>query len=277
MPLACVALGMALAVPVTIATVRVSRDPESILYSLRLRLGGAPAPSPPAGELAYEARWLDPAYGPGGESSGPEQWIVRDFFRDKRNGVFVDVGAADYKLGSNTWYLETELGWSGIAIDAQDLYRPGWEQHRPRTRFLTFFVSDRSSERARLHLSQMDPNYASHVEAFTKRLDPLAQGTLEVPTITLNDVFQAQGLTDIDFLSIDIELAEPKALAGLDAQRYRPRLVCIEAYPQVRQDILNYFARNGYVLLGHYLRVDLENLWFTPLAGVAGVGSSRLP
>jgi hypothetical protein len=60
----------------------------------------------------------------------------------------------------------------------------------------------------------------------------------------------AHGLTGIDFLSIDIELAEPEALAGLDAQRYRPRLVCIEAYPQVRQHILNYFARHGYIRLG---------------------------
>jgi hypothetical protein len=84
MPLACVALGMALAVPVTIATVRVSRDPDSILYSLRLRLGGAPAPPSAPGELAYQAGWLDSAYGPGGESYGPEQWIVRDFFRDKQ-------------------------------------------------------------------------------------------------------------------------------------------------------------------------------------------------
>jgi hypothetical protein len=43
-------------------------------------------------------------------------------------------------------------------------------------------------------------------------------------------------------------------------------LVCIEAHPEVRQEILDYFARNGYVVVGKYLRADIWNLYFTPLA-----------
>jgi hypothetical protein len=46
----------------------------------------------------------------------------------------------------------------------------------------------------------------------------------------------------IDFATMDIELAEPKALAGFDIVRYRPRLVCVEAHPEIRQQLLNYFA-----------------------------------
>ena len=41
---------------------------------------------------------------------------------------------------------------------------------------------------------------------------------------------------------MDIELAEPAALAGLDIRRFRPGLVVVEAHPQVRQKILDYFA-----------------------------------
>jgi hypothetical protein len=33
----------------------------------------------------------------------------------------------------------------------------------------------------------------------------------------------------------------------------------------VRQQILDYFTRHGYVLIGKYLWVDRENLYFTPL------------
>ena len=58
---------------------------------------------------------------------------------------------------------------------------------------------------------------------------------------------------------MDIELAEPKALAGLDIERFRPALVCIEDHAEVRQQILDYFARHGYVGVGKYLRVDPVN------------------
>jgi hypothetical protein len=76
-------------------------------------------------------------------SSGPEEWLIRDFFQDRREGVFLDVGAGDYRDGSNTYFLETQLGWSGLAIDAQPAYGRAYVQHRPRTRFVAAFVSDR--------------------------------------------------------------------------------------------------------------------------------------
>jgi hypothetical protein len=80
-----------------------------------------------------------------------------------------------------------------------------------------------------------------------------------------------EGITKIDFLSMDIELAEPKALAGFEISRFRPELVCIEAHEEVRQALLDYFARNGYVAVGKYLRADTQNLYFTPLVAAGGL------
>ena len=234
---------------------RASRNPDGFLYAIRVMLGVPPTET-------FEAKWLERTYGPVRQSHGAEEWIVRDFFRDKRNGVFVDVGAADHKRGSNTWFLENQLGWSGLAVDAQDRYRADYEQHRPRTRFFTLFVSDRSDKRMRLFLNE-NPELASWQQEFSARFGQV-QGSTEVSTITLNDLLQAERVARFDFLSMDIELAEPKALAGLDLQRFRPQLVCIEAHPEVRQQILDYFARNEYVVIGKYLRVDLLNLWFMP-------------
>jgi hypothetical protein len=65
---------------------------------------------------------------------------------------------------------------------------------------------------------------------------------------------------------MDIELAEPKALAGFDLPRFRPRLVCIEAHPRVRQEILDYFAAQNYRVVAKYLRLDVNNLRFVPAA-----------
>jgi hypothetical protein len=92
---------------------------------------------------------------------------------------------------------------------------------------------------------------------------PLAERT--VGTITLDDLLSGAGVTRIDFLSMDIEMAEPRALAGFDVDRFRPSLVCIEAHLPVRQQILDYFAKHGYVLVGRYLWTDLVSLYFKPL------------
>jgi FkbM family methyltransferase len=199
------------------------------------------------------------------QSMGYEEWLIRDFFNDKRDGVFVDVGAGHYMEFSNTYTLETELGWSGIAIDAQAEYAADYQKYRPRTRFVAAFVSDKPDATVKFFvpppggnklLASSDPEFvASHGEASAAR---------EMPTATLDQVLTVAGVTAIDLLSMDIELHEPQALAGFSIEKYRPALVCIEAHFTVRQQILDYFAAHGYTVVGNYLRLDTQNLYFTP-------------
>ena len=85
-----------------------------------------------------------------------------------------------------------------------------------------------------------------------------------MPTITLNDLLDSEKVQHVDYMSIDIELWEPKALAGFDIERFQPKLVCIEAHQQVRQQILDYFRRHHYMIVGKYLRADVTNLYFAP-------------
>ena len=203
-------------------------------------------------------------YGPNRYSRNVEEWLIRDYFQDRRHGVFLDVGAYHYRDESNTYYLETELGWSGVAVDALEEFAADYRTHRPRTRFFALFVSDVTGSTARLYVPEANKLVASADLEFTKREG--APGVAEeVPTTTLNTVLEQVGLTRIDFLSMDIELSEPKALAGFDIDRYQPVLVCIEAHPDVRQQILDYFVQHRYTVVGKYLRADPKNLYFKPL------------
>jgi FkbM family methyltransferase len=220
---------------------------------------------------AQEGSRLKDRYGPGRFSLNEEEWIIRDYFQDRRNGVFVDVGANHYKNDSNTFYLETALGWSGIAIDPQAGFAADYRRYRPRTRFFPYFVGDTSD--ATVDFYQVDQNslVASADRGFAERAgtearDPVyTSKPVAVPTIRLTDLLAREGLSRFDLLSVDVELAEPKVLAGFDIDRFKPALVCIEAHPQARQQILDYFAAHGYVALGRYLRADLQNLYFAPL------------
>lgn len=203
-------------------------------------------------------------YGPSKDSEHLEEWIVRDYFRDARDGFFLDVGANHYRHYSNTYLLEKELGWSGIAVEPQQQFESGYRTYRPRTRFRPFFVSDQSNELAKLYVQKKNPLVTSAERGFTSRFGTEVS-ELSVPTITLDALLEHEDVKSIDFMTMDIELWEPKALQGFDVERFRPRLVCIEAHPEVRQQILDYFARHDYVVVGKYLRVDSQNLYFIPL------------
>ena len=44
-----------------------------------------------------ESQDLKRAYGPGSNSEHEEEWIIRDYFQGRRDGVFIDVGANHYQ------------------------------------------------------------------------------------------------------------------------------------------------------------------------------------
>lgn len=215
-------------------------------------------------EFHEESRALESAFGPERFSENEEEWIIRDFFGNKRNGFFVDVGAGHYRANSNTYYLESRLGWSGLAVEPFRHFEAEYLAHRPRTRFLPFFVSNVSNEAATLYTLGEDFAGNSSDRRFVERFGKNPK-QITAATITLTDLFDRENVGSIDFMSMDIELSEPKALAGLDINRYRPSLVCIEAHPEVRQQIIDYFTRNRYILVGKYLRADDKNLYFIPL------------
>jgi FkbM family methyltransferase len=192
-----------------------------------------------------------------------EEWLIRDFFGDKRNGFFVDVGAHHYRTFSNTYFLETALGWSGVAVEPQTQFADEYARYRPNTKFRPFFVSDVSDAQAKLYVLKRNTLVTSANPEFVKQFGSGAR-EISAPTITLDDLLASERVERIDFLSMDIETWEPKALAGFDIRRFQPALVCVEAHDEVTQEILDYFADRGYVVVGKYLGADPYNLYFMP-------------
>ncbi len=197
-----------------------------------------------------------------------EELIVRDFFQDRRDGVFLDVGCGPPTERSTTYYLEKHLGWSGIGIDALPDYAEPWKQERPKSRFFAFLVTD--------HSDTMDAFYRSPIEGLSSTqqsrpfqapdTEPLVlEGKeMQLPTITLDKLLDEAGVESIDFLSMDIEGSEPPALAGFDIERFAPELVCIEVSGETEEAIRDYFAEHGYERIERYTNRDPANWYFTP-------------
>lgn len=210
---------------------------------------------------------LQEAYGPRLYSQGEEETLIRAFFRDRRQGFFLDVGASDYEKDSTTYYLERHLGWRGIAIDALEDFRAGYERFRPRTKFFAFFVTNRAGMKQDFYVYARDTRISSgsleHLHSFPRIKDRNIR-RIRVPSTTLDHVLAAEKVTKVDFVSLDIEGFELEALEAFDIERYRPDLLCVEVQTRTRDRLLAYFASHGYEPIEQYRQADPVNLYFRP-------------
>ena len=204
-------------------------------------------------------------------SQNREEALIRGHFEDARGLVFLDVGSAEPQRISTTYYLESALGWSGIAIDAQREYGPAYAELRPATRFFSYFVSDTDSLSTTLYRDSRVPVVASNDEGVAREQVVAAVGeanieAVEVETITLNTLLEREGVDHVDFVSLDIEEHEPAALRAFDLQRYAPGLLCIEAHGRTQDAIYEWMVTHGYRRIDSYLAYDSVNWYFEPAA-----------
>lgn len=191
-----------------------------------------------------------------------EEILIRYYFKDRKAGVFLDVGSGHYKDESNTYFLEKDLDWTGVGVDALAEFASNYKRYRPKTQFFAYMVSDRNSKDETFYRSH---NWlvSSASEDEVKRHGKFKK--LHVPSITLNTLLDQHKIKRIDFLNMDIELGEPAALAGFEIDRFKPALVCIEAHPPVQKQITEYFKQHHYQRIDAYLRYDHLNWYFKPM------------
>ena len=144
-------------------------------------------------------------------------------------GTFADIGALTPCEMSNT-YLFYRMGWRGIAVDANPELAAKWSDARPEDRFLHAAVGEQEGRafwfrhRTNLGMSMV----SSEPVAPSAEHDPAA---VEVPMRRLDSIF-AEHLGDrpLDLLCMDIEETELPALKSNDWNRWRPKVVLVEAH-----------------------------------------------
>lgn len=239
-------------------------------------------PTPAKGErslesmMAEEARRIREAPGRKGilaerkrYSTFDEELIIRDFFKDRRDGIFVDVGCAWPAMSSNTYYLEKHLGWSGIGIDALSEYGPDWEKLRPNSKFFNYLVTDHSgTEESFFRSPDKGLSSANREMATGKRFgEDLTPVKIEVPSITLTELLDQQGIEKIDLLVMDIEGHEYAALQGFDIARFAPELVVVEG---MEGNVRRHLRANGYRVIKRFLPFDTVNRYYRRKRNRAG-------
>ena len=181
--------------------------------------------------------------------------VVLDRVFPQATGFFVDIGANDPVGASNTWALY-ERGWSGITIEPVPGACAKFMAKRPRDICLNVAVGGTDGETSFF----MFDGGAGHSTCDRERAEELQRELgqqmteIKVPVRTLGGIFAeyAKG-RDIDVVSIDAEGAEAAILRGAQLDKFRPKLIIIEAMAaflqvDVSEEASKILEQNGYLL-----------------------------
>jgi FkbM family methyltransferase len=169
-------------------------------------------------------------------------------FGCKPSGTYVDIGANDPTLFSNTKRFY-DRGWTGINIEPNPLHFPVLLKNRTRDVNLNIGISDKETTLPFYILkadmvSTLDKNTAIRN---CQDHDTSIQNVIDVPISRLDTTLDTVlGGRKIDFMSIDVEGAEMPVLRGNNWNQYRPRVILIEIQDQT-ESILNYLAARNYL------------------------------
>jgi len=192
---------------------------------------------------------------------GQDYIVFTNFFRDKTDGVFCDIGGNHPSKYNNTRYFE-ENGWSGYVFEPLPYMKELWEKER-KAKLYPYALSD--SEGQVTFTVVKDKLGSEDMFSFVKETGELNRDyvmeDILVQTRTLNNVFSEEGVSHIDYMSIDVEGHELNVLKGIDFSKLNIEVLTIENNPSccqvygdenIRQIMLN----NGYVLWGRIVGLD---------------------
>jgi FkbM family methyltransferase len=167
----------------------------------------------------------------------------------KRNGFFVEFGAGDGVLLSNTYLLEHAYGWTGVLAEPNPAFHDALARNRKCTVSMKC-IGGQSGDQVVFnktkdpHLSAID-SYSSEDLHAAKRADGMR---VSMETQSLEGLLRdARAPSIIDYLSVDTEGSEFDILSGFDFRNYDVRLITVEHnYTPRRQEIYNLLVRNGF-------------------------------
>lgn len=146
-----------------------------------------------------------------------------------RKGFYIDVGACHPVTGSVTKFFSLQ-GWRGINIEPDETFFPKLVHDRPHDINLNCAVG---LTRGRVLFYELPGSGLSttHSECLAdfSEADRASTHPREVEMRSLADICAEFVSGEIDFLKVDAEGAEGEILSGADWQRFRPRLLVIEA------------------------------------------------
>ncbi len=174
-----------------------------------------------------------------------EDLFIKDYFKDKKNGFYVDVGCY-HPIHRNNTFLLHKKGWNGINIDIHEFSIDLFNYLRPKDFNYNLAISNKNDLTDMYFQKQL--SQLSTIEK--KQAKKVFQGEIKkskINAFTLDTILEKVKINDIkiDLLDIDVEGADLKVLEGFSITKYKPELICVEIHEkEIKHSQINKFLNN---------------------------------
>ena len=164
--------------------------------------------------------------------AGQDKRVKDAFFRNRKDGFFLEIGAFDGVTGSNCLHFEKFMGWDGVAAEpSRTQYKFLEKNRRCQTVNKAVGFSGDTVEFVEVvegpaMLSGVNSEDFAMTKTFLDNDDASRTITYDVETVSVMELVGDRSL--VDFMSLDIEGAEMKVLESIDFDRVQMRVIAVE-------------------------------------------------
>ncbi len=186
-----------------------------------------------------------------------------EFFDNKKEGFFVDIGAHNGIELSNTYLLEKDYNWNGICVEPiKSVFKKLEKNRNCKCKNVGIYDTKGEIEFSIIEgyfemlsgISESINHHKGIVDTHCKKIT--------IPTITFTELLdECQAPPVMDFLSLDSEGSELKILKGLDHEKYKFRYITLEHnYTPLREEIRKFLITKGYEYVSENSHDDIYKM-----------------
>jgi FkbM family methyltransferase len=195
---------------------------------------------------------------------GEDTIIFNKYFKDKQNGVFLELGAMDGVIYSNTKFFEDTYGWTGVLIEPDTRLYTRMISARPRSKCYNCAVSNKEKT-IDMIVDFGNPAVSTVLETAAEHHLKVWHSKnsyiVKVQTRTLSSILNDAGITHIDFFSLDVEGHEYEVLDSMDWS-IPVHVILVEVLGENDNDkVRNFLKEKGFVYDGNAAH---NEVWVNP-------------
>ncbi len=188
-----------------------------------------------------------------------DKFLNKYFFKGKREGVFVEVGAYDGIKDSNSLFFERELNWSGICVEPlPEMFKKLMNNRNDKCHNIMCSIDSENGVKPFIKHIGITDLFSGLKDHYDERFSVLVDNAkkvrggfydeIMVKTHPLKVIFEQLKIDKVDYLSVDTCSSEMNVFKSIDYDKVFIHMISFDdTIHELSLDIIEYLKQFGFV------------------------------